>query len=107
MYVCGSDKNAWLAMTSEVWSCLTVFAGGTTRGSGHTAVSTYDTDEVTRPHGSNGGAGGGTLASNGGGGPGSRVTQNGGRSNSSNGRAPYNEKTMLLSSDDEFQWGYE
>ncbi|KAK4307445.1 hypothetical protein Pmani_020790 [Petrolisthes manimaculis] len=77
--------------------------GGTTRGSGHTAVSTYDADEVPRPQGSNGGAGGGTLATNGGGGPGSRVTQNGGRSNSSNGRAAYNEKTMLLSSDDEFQ----
>lgn len=77
-------------------------AGGTTRGSGHTAVSTYDADEVPQSNGSNGmgGMGGGGLGNGNGGGLGGRA-QNGGRNG--NGRAAYNEKTMLLSSDDEFQ----
>lgn len=77
-------------------------AGGTTRGSGHTAVSTYDADEVPQSNGSNGmgGMGGGGMGSGNGGGLGGRA-QNGGRNG--NGRAAYNEKTMLLSSDDEFQ----
>ncbi|XP_066940047.1 transmembrane protein 184B isoform X3 [Macrobrachium rosenbergii] len=70
--------------------------GGTTRGSGHTAVSTYDADEVPRSNGNNG-----THTVGGANGVGSRGTQNGGRNG--NGRSPYNEKTMLLSSDDEFQ----
>ncbi|XP_037803319.1 transmembrane protein 184B-like [Penaeus monodon] len=76
--------------------------GGTTRGSGHTAVSTYDADEVPQSNGSNGmgGMGGGGLGNGNGGGLGGRA-QNGGRNG--NGRAAYNEKTMLLSSDDEFQ----
>ncbi|KAK8721177.1 hypothetical protein OTU49_012887 [Cherax quadricarinatus] len=74
-------------------------AGGTTRGSGHTAVSTYDADEVPRSNGSNGVAVGG-IGNGNGGGIGGRV-QNGGRNG--NGRTAYNEKTMLLSSDDEFQ----
>lgn len=75
--------------------------GGTTRGSGHTAVSTYDADEVPRSNGSNGTGGmGGGLGNGNGGGVGGRA-QNGGRNG--NGRAAYNEKTMLLSSDDEFQ----
>ncbi|KAK8721175.1 hypothetical protein OTU49_012887 [Cherax quadricarinatus] len=73
--------------------------GGTTRGSGHTAVSTYDADEVPRSNGSNGVAVGG-IGNGNGGGIGGRV-QNGGRNG--NGRTAYNEKTMLLSSDDEFQ----
>ncbi|KAK7069634.1 hypothetical protein SK128_026629 [Halocaridina rubra] len=72
--------------------------GGTTRGSGHTAVSTYDADEVPRSNGSNGTGGAGNVHGNGVGG---RGAQNGGRNG--NGRSPYNEKTMLLSSDDEFQ----
>ncbi|XP_076030654.1 transmembrane endosomal protein isoform X3 [Oratosquilla oratoria] len=83
-------------------------AGGSTRGSGHTAVSTYDTDEVmgtkggSGPMGNNGslGNGGGVGGGMGLGGNGSRNAPLGGRNG--NGRA-YNEKTMLLSSDDEFQ----
>ncbi|XP_076030653.1 transmembrane endosomal protein isoform X2 [Oratosquilla oratoria] len=82
--------------------------GGSTRGSGHTAVSTYDTDEVmgtkggSGPMGNNGslGNGGGVGGGMGLGGNGSRNAPLGGRNG--NGRA-YNEKTMLLSSDDEFQ----
>ncbi|CAL4091837.1 unnamed protein product, partial [Meganyctiphanes norvegica] len=66
--------------------------GGGSRGSGHTAVSTYDTDEV-RPPTNNGGNG----LSNGNNGRSLPLGRNG------NGRAAYNEKTMLLSSDDEFQ----
>lgn len=72
--------------------------GGTTRGSGHTAVSTYDADEVPRSNGNNGMSGGGIGSGNGG--VGGR-SLNGGRNG--NGRTAYNEKTMLLSSDDEFQ----
>ncbi|XP_071521271.1 transmembrane protein 184B isoform X2 [Panulirus ornatus] len=73
-------------------------AGGNTRGSGHTAVSTYDADEVPRSNGSNGIGG---IGNGNGGGVGGRGAQNGGRNG--NGRTAYNEKTMLLSSDDEFQ----
>lgn len=65
--------------------------GGGGRGSGHTAVSTYDTDEV-RPPSNNGGNGVGN-GSNG------RSVPTGRNGN----KAAYNEKTMLLSSDDEFQ----
>lgn len=72
--------------------------GGNTRGSGHTAVSTYDADEVPRSNGSNGIGG---IGNGNGGGVGGRGAQNGGRNG--NGRTAYNEKTMLLSSDDEFQ----
>lgn len=77
--------------------------GGTTRGSGHTAVSTYDADEAPRSNSSNGinGMSGGHGNSGGGTGGGGRGPQNGGRNG--NGRVAYNEKTMLLSSDDEFQ----
>lgn len=84
--------------------CLLVHTqGGTTRGSGHTAVSTYDADEAPRSNSSNGinGMSGGHGNSGGGTVGGGRGPQNGGRNG--NGRAAYNEKTMLLSSDDEFQ----
>lgn len=101
-YSAGCNSVSARVFLQELEQGLEVAKGGTTRGSGHTAVSTYDADEVPQSNGSNGmgGMGGGGMGSGNGGGLGGRA-QNGGRNG--NGRAAYNEKTMLLSSDDEFQ----
>ncbi|XP_018020148.1 transmembrane protein 184B isoform X3 [Hyalella azteca] len=78
---------------------------GGTRGSGHTAVSTYDTDDASRTA-TNGGlsasggyhSGGGSVGHPNGGGPNANAG-----TTPAGGKVGYNEKTMLLSSDDEFQ----
>ncbi|KAB7497950.1 Transmembrane protein [Armadillidium nasatum] len=74
--------------------------GGATRASGHKAVSTYDTDEVSQMPSSNGNIGSlsGSAAATSVNGSGAR----GGQASRSN-KSAYNEKTLLLSSDDEFQ----
>ena len=82
------------------------FHTGGARGSGHTAVSTYDTDDMRPPsHVSNGSALSNPVT---GGYHSQRAEGEAGGPTANSGAAPgkvaYNEKTMLLSSDDEFQW---
>ena len=81
------------------------FHTGGARGSGHTAVSTYDTDDMRPPsHVSNGSAlsnpvTGGYHSQRAEGEAGGPIANSG----AAPGKVAYNEKTMLLSSDDEFQ----